>query len=143
MEGNGLNDGSIVEVSVGVICSCMPACSVLFRHHLPLFVAFKSYLASKVRIFTARFSTGGTSSGGSSRLHFFSLGSSKKSANGQHSEPKIGYGEKAGMRKLPEISKGVHKMWTARSLILGSRKDMTVDEVDQAEDGIYFARDSP
>lgn len=124
-----------MEVSVGVVCSCVPSCSVLFRHHLPLFVKIKSYMVSIVRIFTTRFSTGGRSSGGSSGWHFFSLGGSKKSTNVNLPKPEMGYGE-TGMRKLPELPKGIHKMWTARSLILGSKKDMTVDE---AEDSVYFA----
>lgn len=136
--GNKLNDGSIVEVSVGVVCSCVPSCSVLLRHHLPLFVTIKSYMVSIVRIFTAQFSTGGRSSGGSSGWHFFSVGGSKKSADGQHHELEMGSGEKSGMRKLPEMPKGIHKMLTARSFILGSRKDKTT--VDEAEDSMYFAR---
>ena len=111
----------------------MPACSVLFRHHLPLFVAFKSYLAFKVRILTARFSTRGSSSGGLSNWRFFSLGGSKRCAHSQHLSSERSHGEPVGMRKLPEVSKGIHKMWTARSFILGSRKDMAMDD---AEDGI-------
>ena len=138
LERNKLNDDSIVEVSVGVVCSCMPACSVLFRHHLPLFIIIKSFLITKLRTLTAHFSTRSRSSGGSSSWHFFSLGGSRKSVKGQHSEPEMGQRETAGVRKLPEVSKGIHKMWTARSLLLGTRKDLTVDE---AEDSIYFVRD--
>lgn len=128
-----------MEITVGTVCSCMPACSVLFRHHLPLFVAFKSYLVSRVRIFSSRFSIRGRSSGDSSSRHFFSLGGSKKSASDRHIQPEMSDKEAAGLKKLPVVSTGMHMMWTARSFIMGSRKDRTVDE---AEDSVYFARDS-
>lgn len=132
LEGKRLKDGSIVEVSVGVVCSCMPTCSILFRHHLPLFIRFKSYLVSKVRIFTAQFATGSRGSGGSSSWRFFSLGGSKKSIDGQQPDPEKGQGGRVGMRKLPVLPKGIHKMWTARSFILGSKKDMTVDYTENS-----------
>lgn len=132
---------SILEITIGIDCSCVPACFVLVRHYTPLYTSLKSCLTTRVRILTARFTSSGTGSSGSRTRALFRLGGgSKSSANGQEPKFDLDHREAVTPRKLPEITKGMYQMRTARSFIWGGKK-YTTTTMDEEEGGIYFAWD--
>ena len=106
----------------------MPACAVVARRHLPLFTAFGLQVNSLLRSLGARLSPNGRSS------YFRLFGRSGAGTSSNHQSPgSDSMGEEAMILEgLPEVTKGVHQMRTARAFILGS-KNQTVTTMDEDE----------
>ncbi len=106
----------------------MPACAVVARRHLPLFTAFGLQVNSLLRSLGARLSPNG-------RLSYFRFfGRSGAGTSSNYRTPgSDSKGEEAMiLEDLPEVTKGVHQMRTARAFILGS-KNQTVTTMDEDE----------
>lgn len=124
---------SLIEICVGVICSCMPAFSSLLRHHFHSFQKFRSGLVLRYHSFrhlisgsSGRKSTPSKSSLNSDsvdgrRMPGSSLGSSKKT------EKKL--------TSLPAIHSRLGRLETLRTIFGGRYKSET------SEEGILVTQD--
>lgn len=114
---------------VGVICSCMPAFSAMFRHHLHPFERLKSSLSSRFRSLRHLFS---------SRSGSKSSPSISESADG-YLMPSSGLESSEKSKKqskfLPALHSRLGEMDTLRTYIRGGHKSET------SEEGIHVTRD--
>ena len=114
---------------VGVICSCMPAFSSMFRDHHHLFKKFKSSLSSRYRSFRHLFS---------SRSGCELAPSISKSVDG-YLMPNLSLESSEKLKKqsksLPALHSWLGEMDTLRTYIRGGQKSKT------SEEGIHVTLD--
>ncbi|MCJ1342805.1 hypothetical protein MMC31_000994 [Peltigera leucophlebia] len=120
---------ALVEMCVGVICSCMPAFSSMFRHHLHSFEKIKSSLSSHYRSFRHKFS---------SRSGPESAPSRSESADGYlmpYSSLEGSEKSKKQSKSLPALHSRLGQLDTLRTYIRGGQKSETPEE------GIHVTQD--
>jgi hypothetical protein len=122
---------TILEHTIGVDCSCMPACSVAIRRELPMLTKLKSKLTSRLRSWGASL----TFSKSSQSRRFFSL--SERNGSGNKQDPKFDANSGNGifLGTLPKLPKRMHQMRTARE-IFWERKNCTDTGADEAGNDI-------
>lgn len=114
---------------VGVICSCMPAFSCMFRHHLPSLETLKSHLSSRYRSFRHLLSG---HSGNES------VQSDSDSGDGRlmpYSSLERGQKSTKQSKSLPALHSRLGQLDTLRTYIRGGHKSETLEE------GIHVTRD--
>ncbi|MCJ1427686.1 hypothetical protein MMC29_005591 [Sticta canariensis] len=120
---------ALVEICVGVICSCMPAFSCVFRHHLPALEILRSHLSSRYRSFRHLLS-------GHSGPE--SVPSDSESGHGcltpDSSLESLQKSKKQG-KYLPSLHSRLGQLDTLRTYIRGGHKSETTEE------GIYVTGD--
>lgn len=116
-EVSSLTLHSIVEHTIGVICSCMPACHLAMRRSFPLLIKYNINRITQLRKLGARIVFNARSR---ARFLFGPSGIELSSSNNQDVRNKSN-SQKEILGNLPEVPQNAYRMTTARAFIWGSK----------------------
>ncbi|KAL8711936.1 MAG: hypothetical protein Q9220_003632 [cf. Caloplaca sp. 1 TL-2023] len=119
----------VLELSVGVNCSCMPLCVGGIRRHLPFFNSIITRMTSFFHDLGSRLSP----RGGTGYLHLFGYSKSGQSSKSRSSKQDADSDDTVGLKSLPKVSEGFHEMRTARAFIARGEpySEYTIDDEEK------------
>ena len=126
---------SIVEYTIGIACSCVPACFIALRRSFPLLNKLQISLLSRWRSLTTRlvFSTKSRA-----RRLFGSGVAEMSSRNDRNTKIDSAGQEVIVLGNLPEVPQHTYQMLTARAFIWGSKSQGSIS-VDEERSGTSFS----